>query len=101
MTEPDNEIWFSKRPLRRIRAKQICAGCWLLTECHDWALLHFVLGKSTSVVVGGMTEKDIRNQRRELHIVIPNSTDARGVALRAAHTQGRHDYRANHDCPDC
>jgi hypothetical protein len=113
--------WHSETEPQREHAKRICARCPLLTPCRRVALHEFVLGFEVRVVIGGMTETEIREYRREHRITAPRAINpippkakildmpsdsdpaeraARG-ALTRVHREGGHDDWPRAACPLC
>lgn len=71
MTHDDPDLWFAERGQydRRVRAVQLCRECPLVGPCREWALERWGLysgarREMVAVVVGGLTEQDIRAVRR-------------------------------------
>src|SRR5680860_343959 len=110
-------LWTSDKPGRRERAQQICRWCPLLDECRDRALHTFVLDPRTLVVVGGLTEKQLRVERKRLHLPAPRApgpppkarlisvTDVdwrvRRTQLAIAHRRGAGHRDPVDGCPRC
>lgn len=72
-THEDKDLWFAygSEWERKAEAVRICNSCPLLAPCREWAVREWPLygGRRTEpvyVVVGGLTEKDIRRLRRGL-----------------------------------
>lgn len=113
-------LWVSEKDKRRIRAAQICRSCPILDSCREQALKYFVFDGRTHVVVGGLTEREIRDLRRERGISAPRARSGgplpvkilainslskhdQGVAqkIRRAHRLGLHDKTPIAHCELC
>lgn len=118
-------LWHSDTPRQRLRARQICETCPLLEPCRRYALESLRLESTrygVKVVVAGLTEDELRAERRRLGIAPPQPapmpstqrvpllpvTTVEDEELRKvrrtvtiAHGKGFHDDGPRTGCPRC
>lgn len=67
----DPNAWFAETPKQQAWAKLMCQQCPVLELCHGWAITSYLLEPRVLVVIGGLTERELRTERWRQGVPLP------------------------------